>query len=607
MNLSVTSLTHPLSQSSPLANSNTEMLADNPWQARPTSAVESSLSTAELSPIYEKAFRVCSPQRGKIPLSTVRSLLALDGLSPATNDQILVRCVNPGDNLVNRNTFKLILALAALAQKNMDSSFENVLLYMNDLPAPSLPGLDTFNASGSNPGVSRSPSSTLRGGMNTKIASRSSLRFINDPWLVTAPEELAQIATSNEMSPSLERASIINSTTGLKSAPSSVTHGLAQDPPMDVITVHPHDQLEGFIFKHLNYVVTSERFSSRVLRRYSEFHALYKYFLGKYHYRLIPDIPPKRLGASDEFLERRRKGLYRFMNFICNHPVLGNDDYLKVFLSEPQLSSSNSPDHSSQASNEIDLSIDFHIKENSNTDYLLQDVPPNLELQLDNLYIKLKPILTHFNAMINVVDKISRRVSADAADLAELSRNNSRPLSGHDGENDSYPSDAYFPDEQFPFIMIYLQKLGVIMSNNSDALDDNVVETLKCLRDVAQGMNSLLSRSLKRPLVDEDKINRRIKNNNITINFLSKEPGADPREIEKLKASIEEDRKKLLHNQISERFVRRTLWSEYQLYRDYQVRTTVQLLQDLINDQVNFCNLSVHNWKALADQLALLS
>jgi len=108
-------------------------------------------------------------------------------------------------------------------------------------------------------------------------------------------------------------------------------------------------------------------------------------------------------------------------------------------------------------------------------------------------------------------------------------------------------------------------------------------------------------------LIDEDRINRRIKNNSITINFLSKEPGADPKEIEKLKISIEEDRKKLLHIQISDRFVRRTLWMEYQLYRDYQVRTTVQLLQDLVNDQINFCNLSVHNWKALADQLALIS
>lgn len=53
--------------------------------------------------------------------------------------------------------------------------------------------------------------------------------------------------------------------------------------------------------------------------------------------------------------------------------------------------------------------------------------------------------------------------------------------------------------------------------------------------------------------------------------------------------------------------MRRTLWFEYQLYREYQVRSTVQLLQDLVNDQINYCNLTVHNWRALADQLSTLS
>jgi len=380
----------------------------------------------------------------------------------------------------------------------MDASFENVMLYLNDLPAPSLPGLESFISSGISSNKSRSPTNTYQGGISTgKATPRSSLKYIPDPWQVTAPGELIQLASpSNDEQLSEERASLVNSTIGLKSTPGSLSHGLAQDPPMDVVTIHPHDQLEGFIFKHLNYVVTSERYSSRVLRRYSEFYALYKYLLQKYQYRLIPDIPPKRIGANDEFLEKRRKGLYRFMNFISNHPILGNDEYLKLFLTEDSDQTGFSVP--TICVNEVQNSINFHAKEGTSTEYMMQDVPANLEPQLDNLCIKLKPILAHYNSMINVVDRISRRVSADAADLAELSRNNSRPLSGQDSESDPYPSDAYFPDEQFPFIMLYLQKLGIIMSNNSEALNDNVVETLKCLRDVAQGMSSLLLRSQKK-------------------------------------------------------------------------------------------------------------
>lgn len=40
------------------------------------------------------------------------------------------------------------------------------------------------------------------------------------------------------------------------------------------------------------------------------------------------------VGTDDIFIEQRRRGLYRFINFIGNHPVLQNDetviDFLKV-------------------------------------------------------------------------------------------------------------------------------------------------------------------------------------------------------------------------------------------------------------------------------------
>jgi hypothetical protein len=66
-------------------------------------------------------------------------------------------------------------------------------------------------------------------------------------------------------------------------------------------------------------------------------------------FRLLPNLPPKRIGrkssppsavstnlpADANFLEQRRKGLKRFINSVVNHPVIKDDGALNVFLVEP--------------------------------------------------------------------------------------------------------------------------------------------------------------------------------------------------------------------------------------------------------------------------------
>lgn len=62
------------------------------------------------------------------------------------------------------------------------------------------------------------------------------------------------------------------------------------------VTVAP--EREGFIFKHVNYIVTNEKRSSIVLRRYSDFWWLLEVLLRRYPFRSLPNLPPKKLGGS---------------------------------------------------------------------------------------------------------------------------------------------------------------------------------------------------------------------------------------------------------------------------------------------------------------------
>jgi hypothetical protein len=79
-------------------------------------------------------------------------------------------------------------------------------------------------------------------------------------------------------------------------------------------------------------------------RRYSDFVWLLDCLIRRYPFRLLPSLPPKAvqyqghfIGQDEGFLERRKRGLERFLNSLVNHPVLSKDAILLKFLNEPNV------------------------------------------------------------------------------------------------------------------------------------------------------------------------------------------------------------------------------------------------------------------------------
>ena len=136
----------------------------------------------------------------------------------------------------------------------------------------------------------------------------------------------------------------------------------------DHIDIQKSDEKEGLIgFKHVNYTLASARRGTQVVRRYSDFAwylstfrwrfsadaRLFDALIKRYPFRQIPLMPPKRfagthqgrvtlnivnghyLSAESDFVERRRRGLIRFMNSIVRHPVLRDDDIVVAFITVP--------------------------------------------------------------------------------------------------------------------------------------------------------------------------------------------------------------------------------------------------------------------------------
>ncbi|GLH06083.1 AAEL000956-PA [Gryllus bimaculatus] len=92
---------------------------------------------------------------------------------------------------------------------------------------------------------------------------------------------------------------------------------------LDTIEVDILPEKKGIILKHVEYQVFSKRFNSLVKRRYNDFLALHELLLGRFPYRLIPKLPPKKIvGGGSHFIEERRKSLRRWLTLVARHPAL---------------------------------------------------------------------------------------------------------------------------------------------------------------------------------------------------------------------------------------------------------------------------------------------
>jgi hypothetical protein len=175
---------------------------------------------------------------------------------------------SPESDYITRNEFYTYLTLIACAQKNMgknkerererdghaihslsiDVSLENIDAHRHDLPIPSFTDIETI-------------------AQQTKMQTWHSSSTISTDY-ITAQQQEEQKALNQWFM------------------------------DLDHITVSRAAQKEGFLFKHINYELESEKLGSKVLRRYSDFWWLCDLLLKRYPFRIVPSLPQKKLGGS---------------------------------------------------------------------------------------------------------------------------------------------------------------------------------------------------------------------------------------------------------------------------------------------------------------------
>lgn len=295
------------------------------------------------------------------------------------------------------------MALLALAQSGKTVSIDSVIANKDNLPTPNLPSSFTDPPA-------RAPQLT-RGASDASIdpwssSGQSSRVNASAPPLYTSG--LSSIQDEAVTQPGFGE-ELANGFRGV-----GETQGWALG-PQDKCTVEQSDQMGGWILHHTVWTVTFNKTGSQVERRYNDFVWLHDCFVQRYPFRLLPALPPKRvavqgrhLATDDLFLERRRRGLERFLTYSVNHPVLKQDGLLKTFLTEPDLVAW-------RKSTPVSLQEEAYTRTLTASEEM--SIPSDLEDRLHQLKGRIVMLVDHWSRIVQTYDRIAHRRRNQAVDM----------------------------------------------------------------------------------------------------------------------------------------------------------------------------------------------
>ncbi|SPO20166.1 related to Sorting nexin MVP1 [Ustilago trichophora] len=394
----------------------------------------------------------------------------------------------------------------------------------------------------------------------------------------------------------------------------------AEDPsaelPEDEVSVRLRSELEGFIIKHNVYIVTSSLRKSEVTRRYSDWLWLQECLVKRYPFRCLPVLPPKRiampiagrhLSADDLFIERRRRGLERFLRMLTCHPVLREDKLVEVFFTEQRPIAewkSSAP--------ALFLDEEGLIKTVDEAERM--SIPEDLELKLKQQRQAIPELLDRWTAMVALFERIVKRNDAAAADYSRLnfsllsvietSAKRWRPGSdtGKKTEEIMSTTAAIFQDH------------SDMTSSRVSAVSLSTLEGMKAQRDLILSFRDLVAR-IDRQLVDPiDMLKKRIETSQRKITTLAAAAAASSgnshssstqQEQATLSAQVKQDTQsiqKYLNRRIH---AKKTIWEEL-IWFHHRFKAVEEDLQKFVRDETFFLQTLTRVWETTEMKMKMI-
>ncbi|KAG8902682.1 Sorting nexin mvp1 [Tulasnella sp. 403] len=547
------------------------------------------IADATVPPIYTESLAAVDPNfTGETSLSSLSRVLATSGLPAATIDRI-INLVSSRPR-VSKLEFFVALALVALAQQGKEPSIEQVASIAQQSQTLPSPTVDLTKLS-----------STLN---NDVPQPQTNGYHTTGPYSLPSPTSPAPVYSESDPWGSSARTVFTPGSalaTGTTPGGTSIMGGL---PPnwwnkQKKVTVSIFPEKLGFILNRYTVYVVQPENGSPVQRRYSEFAYLWDCLVKRYPFRIIPNLPPKKIGADSGFLEQRRKGLLRFLNFVINHPIVSADGILAAFLNEPSFEAWKKHSASISLEEESTSKKIDRVEEMS--------IPSDLEEKMNVVRSKLPSLIENWTRICAIADRIVKRHEAAAADLSRLNLT----LNALIEQNDvcwHHPSEC----ELHSGVRQGLGHVSSRLRNQSDIVDQRVqvvssttLEQLKAERDLYIATRDLFSRHARLSQDRADALKRRIEQNGHKLEGVraaQKEGWAA--EADKITNAIERDQVDIAACMARRVFIRHSIWHELRVVLHNRENTLLsQAVQNFALQEVDFARVVLGNWEGLAQEV----
>ncbi|KAK4196431.1 putative sorting nexin mvp-1 [Triangularia verruculosa] len=369
-----------------------------------------------------------------------------------------------------------------------------------------------------------------------------------------------------------------------------------------LVTLMP--EKEGmFLFQHHNYEVSSTRRASKVIRRYSDFVWLLDCLHKRYPFRVLPLLPPKRVAVNGNhlsndgaFIEKRRRGLARFLSALVRHPVLSQEQMVIMFLTVPT--------ELSVWRKQATISIQDEFAGRSFAPGLEDSLPQTLEELFSRTRAGVRRSAELYITVCNIMDRLVKRSEGVAADHARVALT---LTSLTEASADTYATDT----NEVPLLNDGLQAMSRhlrtaqgLLEDEARAWDEGVLEDLKRQRDALVSLRDLFDR---RERLDKDNIpqlERRIATNETRLAALRAKPEGmvKPGEVEKVVEAIIKDKESIVNQHNRSVFVKECIRDELVVFQQTQYHVS-RWNQDWAQERVKYSEMLADNWRRLIDEL----
>lgn len=457
---------------------------------------------------------------------------------------------------ITRQQCFVALALTGIAQQGEEPSIERVS-QLRPLPTPNL-NLASESSTSSDPFRMPAVSTpTVRSpwghGLQRGISEGAST---NGHAVATAAA--SEPSDHNSLAPSYFDSN--GEARGLYPSTANNMKGWWKD--VDQVQITMVLEREGY-FAAQKYTVISSKHPEPLSRRYTDFVWLHDCLSKRYPFRLLPNLPPKRVSPDRHFIEHRRRGLKRWLGFVLNHPIFKADGALSVFMSEPIFEAWRKRNKVSYQDESESRKLDQEAE---------MSIPADLEDKLEAFKQLLPELLASHTQLVLLAERSLKRLVEASADQSRMAmtlaslgerlpdscrhrsldvRSESCTLCKGVGSGLGAVSDA-------------LSREGLQSEARSKSLLLGSLEDLKCQRDLYVSARDLFARheKLSRDSVDTTRKKLEAKQKKLEICRANRKTNWELEE-ERLTSGIAEDNAAIDKALARRVYIRHAMWHEY--------------------------------------------